>query len=95
MNAPQGCVCKRYLSVLGALVAVSGVEHLKATHITDVAVEIGTVDSVAALSDSGVRTELLPQLLVVLCRVAVELLDERAGALPVHLLSWTRATQHY
>lgn len=56
----QGCFCNCYLSVLGALGIVSGVEHLEATHVTNVAVEIGTIDSVAALSNSSVWTELLP-----------------------------------
>lgn len=74
--------------MLRALVAVGGVEHLKATHITHVAVEIGTVDSVAALADGGVRTELLPQLFVFRRRLAVELLNEGGGALHLRLLSW-------
>lgn len=53
-----------YLSVLGALGVVSGVEHLEAAHVTHVAVEIGTIDSIAALSNSSVWAELLPQLFI-------------------------------
>lgn len=65
VDLPAGCFCNCYLSVLGALGVVSGVEHLEAAHVTHVAMEIGTVDSVAALSNSSVWAELLPQLFVI------------------------------
>lgn len=87
VDPPAGCFCNCYLYVIGALVVVSGVEHLEATHVTNVAVEIGAVDSVAALSNSSIRTELLPQLFVIHCCVIVKLLDERDGALHLHWLS--------
>lgn len=90
VDPPAGCFCNCYLSVLGALGVVSGVEHLEAAHITNVAVEIGTIDSVAALSNSSVWTELLPQLFVIQCCVSVRLLNERDGALHLHWLSCTK-----
>lgn len=66
-----------YLSVLRALGVVSGVEHLQATHVTDVTVKIGTVDSITAFSNSSVRAELLPQLFIVHCCVTFKLFNER------------------
>lgn len=78
-----------YLSVLRALGVVSGVEHLEATHVTHVTVKIGTVDSVAAFSNSSVWAELLPQLFVVQCCVTVKLLNDRDRVLHFHRLSCT------
>ena len=69
---------------------VTGVEHLEAAHVTHIAVEIGTVDSIAALANSSVRTELLPQHLFIQCCVAVKLLNERDRALHFHWLSCDR-----
>lgn len=71
-----------YLRVFGALGVVSGVEHLKAAHVTHITVEVGTVDSVAAFSNSSVWAELLPQLFI-WC-ITVKLLNERDSALHLY-----------
>lgn len=73
--------------MVGALAVVGGMENLEAAHVAHVAVEIRTVDAIATLSDSRVRTELLPQRFVVLRRLPVQLLDERDGGLSLHWLS--------
>lgn len=53
-----------YLCVLRALGVVGGMKHLQAAHVTHIAMEIGTIDPIATFSNGGVRTELLPELLV-------------------------------
>lgn len=81
-----------HLGVLGALAAVGGVEHLEAAHVAHVAVQVSAVDAVAALSDGGVRAELLPQLFLIDGRLAVQLLNEGGGDLHLHRLSCPTTT---
>lgn len=93
LKPPTVHVC-RHLGVLGALVVVGGVEDLKPTHVTHVAMEIGTVDPIATLSNGSIGTELLPQVFVLQRRVRVKLLDERNRAFPFHRLGCTHTNTH-
>lgn len=78
--------------MLRALGTVTGMQSLQTTHVAHVTMEIRTVDSIATLSDSGVRTQLLPQVFAIGAGIAVEFLDERGGAFHLHRLSCSQST---
>lgn len=69
-------------------------EHLETTHVAHIAMEIGAVESIAAFSHSSIWTQLLPQLFVFWCWVAVKLLNEWDRIVHLYRLSWKTKRQH-